>query len=258
MPLVLATVTDVILPLSGSTLVPNMAPDFTLIWAVGLVFAMAQYGMLDSPAAAADEIVNNMSDALFLVGGDGRIARCNRAACELLGVPEAELIARPMRQLFPGALVPRETGPATIPWLVDRHRELSLVRKDGSVVHVLFSAWQLAGAGGERLGSVCVCADISELKKAERELRAARDELETRVQDRTRELSGINERLRREASVRRRSEERLSLLIQTMQEEPCGHRYRRPHHLYQLAARRAARVPRRGATRPPPERVRRR
>ena len=218
-PLLLGTITDVILPLCNSTLLPNLAPDFTLVWAIGLVFAMAQYGMLElSPAAAADEIVHNMSDALFLVNADGKIARGNRAASALLAMPEAELASLHIEQLFPPVKTGTQRNARIEPWLDNRRREVSLVRKDGSAVQVLFSAWQLTGPNGERLGSVCVAADITELKRAERELRAARDELEARVRDRTRELSGINEQLKYEAAVRKRSEEQVRLLIQTMQE----------------------------------------
>ena len=52
-------------------------------------------------------------------------------------------------------------------------------------------------------------ADITDLRAAQQKLRAAHDELEERVEERTAELARANERLKREVLARRRAEEEL-------------------------------------------------
>jgi len=53
-PFALATLTDVVLPQLGAITLPDMAPDFMLVWAVALVVSIGQYRLFGlSPAAAA-------------------------------------------------------------------------------------------------------------------------------------------------------------------------------------------------------------
>jgi PAS domain S-box-containing protein len=211
-PFALATLTDVVLPQVGSSPLPDMAPDFMLVWAIALVFSIGQYRLFElSPAGAADEIVNNMSDALLLVDKTGAVARSNAAASELLGYTVLELRSLRLEQLFPVRLLDTESRKA-------QRQEQLLLRKGGGEVAVLFSRSPLFARDGHELGSVCVATDISELKHAEQRLRVAHDELETRVLERTRELSSINRVLAHQVAERKRSEEQYRLLIETMQE----------------------------------------
>ncbi len=66
-------------------------------------------------------------------------------------------------------------------------------------------------------GAVLTFTDITERKRIEEELEAAREQLEARVSERTRELAEANEALRREAEERIQTEEmRLGLLRQVV------------------------------------------
>lgn len=81
------------------------------------------------------------------------------------------------------------------------------------VLHMLgqSSGQRFAGRPVRVVGTV---QDITERKRAEDELRAARDELELRVRERTAELAQSNEELRAEIARRRRSEEAQSILVE--------------------------------------------
>jgi len=62
---------------------------------------------------------------------------------------------------------------------------------------LFFTAAPIKGADGETLGSIETLWDTTERREAQEALQRAHDELETRVEERTAELSKVNEELRR-------------------------------------------------------------
>jgi signal transduction histidine kinase len=79
---------------------------------------------------------------------------------------------------------------------------------------------------------VALTSEIGERQQAQRDLRAAHDQLEQRVQERTRELFEALERLQDEVNVRESTEEelrRLSLRLMTVQDEERRHIARELH-----------------------------
>ena len=137
-----------------------------------------------------DEIIGQSSAVLFTPE--------DRAA----NVPEQELVSA------------RTTGRA--------EDERWHVRKDGSRFYASGVMTPLKGSSG---GFVKVARDLTEKQKAEEELRQAREELELRVGERTKELDKSNKALKQEVLERTRSEhERVALLrrIVTTQEDERG------------------------------------
>jgi PAS domain S-box-containing protein len=216
-PLVAGSLTDVWLPRSGSHRIPNMAPDFTLIWVVGLVYAIVRYRMLElTPAVAADRVVETMPDALFLLQPEGRIAWANPAAVQLFGHSRVELREMSLGDLF--QLHPTAAAPSGARLLAAGRQDLGGRRQDGGRVDIGLSLAELRGGLGELAGWVAVATDVTSRNQAEAELRRARDTLESRVVERTEELQQVNRRLVDEISVRQRSEEHYRLLIESMHE----------------------------------------
>lgn len=72
------------------------------------------------------------------------------------------------------------------------NEEIEVLHPDGTRVPATFSAAPILNQAGERVAGVVTGQDITALKSVERELRAARDELEQRVQERTRELESLS------------------------------------------------------------------
>ncbi len=73
--------------------------------------------------------------------------------------------------------------------------ELQFVKKNGEIIDVLLSAIAERDANGEIVRSMAVLVDVTERKQAKEALQKAHDELEIRVQERTAELSEVNELL---------------------------------------------------------------
>jgi PAS domain S-box-containing protein len=212
LPLVAGSLTDVELPRAGAFVVPNMAPDFTIIWVFGLVYAIVKYRMLElTPAVAADRVVETMSDALFLVQPDGCIAWANPAAVGLFGYAITELRGQSISHFL-------DEDRGGEPLLRSGRHDLAVRRKDGHRLEIVLSMAEIRGGLAELAGWVCVATDVTARSLAEAELRRAHDTLESRVVERTEELQRLNIRLVSEIGERKRSEDHYRLLIESMHE----------------------------------------
>ena len=177
-PLVLSTTTDVVLPSLGIHAVPNMAPDFTIIWAVGLVLAIAKYGLLEmTPSVAADKIISTMSDSLLLLDEEGKIILANRAARDLLAYGENELKGKGIGLLFPSDLSETQMVPLGAAEDIVGCDYVLRTKKDDEIP-VIFSSSVMRGTAGEAIGTVCVARDITERKRAEEEVKSYSVQLE--------------------------------------------------------------------------------
>ncbi len=205
-PLVLASVTDVVLPRFGIHAVPNIAPAFVLIWVIGLLFVISRYRTLEiTPELAVDHIVSSMADPLLILDAEGSIAFVNRAAERRLGYPQSALEGTSIGELFPVEVRERQLGEIAGKGgagnvdcvLQSRSKERFLVD---------FTISEMRQYGDEVIGTVCVARDITERKRAEEQLRKAHDELEKRVEERTADLTAANQRLQEEIRERKRTQ----------------------------------------------------
>jgi PAS domain S-box-containing protein len=114
-----------------------------------------------------------ISDCVCLLDRDGAVQRCNRAFCELVGVPFAEVIGVSFEELIVPAL-----GEAAMPV-----RDLSRLRT-GAVVQVGFGArWHRVAADPvldelhRPSGAVLIISDVSDERRSEDAIRRSNDEL---------------------------------------------------------------------------------
>lgn len=119
-----------------------------------------------------DSIISNLNEALMVVDPSSHIKRVNRAACDLLGYPEEELLDQPMGKVL--------ASPEGIPFLggevyssmkdtASVHQETFFRAKDGKAIPVLFGSSPIRDADGELRWIVCAGMDITERKLAEEE-----------------------------------------------------------------------------------------
>ncbi len=138
-------------------------------------------------------LIAQASDGIFVAGMDGTHVDVNAAGCEMLGYTREEILALNLRDLMteedlvkaPPRLDRLEKGAAFV-------TERLLKRKDGSLLPVEVSV-KLQPNGL----LLAIVRDITERKHSEEELRKAHDELERRVEERTRELEAASEAYRK-------------------------------------------------------------
>ena len=162
--------------------------------------------------------------AIFTMDTAGLIRTWNMGARQTFGYTEQEAVGQHTAIIF----VPedRATGEPENEMRNARENGRAIderwhMRADGSRLYVSGVMAPLV-RGGKLIGYTKVARDLTSRQQMEQELRAVRERLETRVQERTRELQQANEALRREMGERAQSDEdrvRLLRRLVTAQEE---------------------------------------
>jgi PAS domain S-box-containing protein len=146
----------------------------------------------------------------FAIGyPDGRLGISNRAYCELTGYSLEELqTASWTETLTPPEWIGKEAEALAE---LDRtgkpvRYEKEYVRKDGRRVPVELLVHVVRGESGKAEFYYSFLTDITERRRTDESLRRSRDELELRVQERTRELSAANTILSAQIEERERAQ----------------------------------------------------
>jgi PAS domain S-box-containing protein len=176
--------------------------------------AMASF--LAEPEASFELLVNTSGDAIISTDQKGRVLSWNQAAAWMLGYSEKEALELTLTELFTPdhadyfqaelmKLGQTSSGEVVIRGTAQEKEEFFMKRKDGQTFPVNFSFSARKTTSG--WVTVLVMRDISERKKAEEALMKTYDELEIRVQERTREIEETNRALKLEIAARLLSEE---------------------------------------------------
>ena len=128
--------------------------------------------------------------AYFTVGADGRIARANRRASELLGYSVDSLIGRPVIDLYADTPVGKDKAKIVVRRFQrgeETHdEEMEMRRADGSPVWISLTVRVVRDSQGQPVETRSMVVDITERKRAEEALRMARKDLESSVELQTR------------------------------------------------------------------------
>ncbi len=140
----------------------------------------------------------------------GRIVRINEAECRLLGLPESEILGRPVWEfVIPEERdsvwesVMRTLSGAQPPGRLERN----WCRADGSRLVVEIHSVHLCDGAGQISGVRSFLFDVTRRKQAEEALRKSQESLEKSIRERTAELELTNDFLRRELEERERRED---------------------------------------------------
>jgi PAS domain S-box-containing protein len=182
-----------------------------------------QIFMLQSAEAESNrfrgEVLEQISDIAVAVDLDDRLIYLNQAAESKYGVSASDVLGRKQDDLF------------RIRWLTDDGKaakdkallsegvwrgENAHLLADGSGFYAECTIGTLTDADGNATGYLSVIRDITDRKRSEQELRKAHDELERRVEDRTKELAASNIAFKEEVAIRSRVEKQRGDLLQRL------------------------------------------
>ena len=170
---------------------------------------------LNSADAASNrlrgEILAQVSDAVIAVDNEQRVIFFNNAAERQYGVRSSESLGRELGEIYTRPWPNPEEEAAT--WAALRElgewRGDSIHRtRDGREIHVESRLALLRDSHGAETGMIAAIRDITDRVRQEEELRLWKDELEVRVQERTKELLASQGCLRALATELNRSEQR--------------------------------------------------
>ena len=204
------TSSTILVPRSGSKELRSVGEALS---ATALVLRERETALRQSEEAKA-AVIYTALDSIVIIDEHGRIVDFNPAAEQTFGIPRAEAIGRSLAD----TIVPPEhrkghtaglarylaTGEARV---LGKRLEMEAVRADGSRFPVDLAIVETRVNG--KLLFTGHLRDISDRKRSEQLLRDLNVSLEGRVQERTRELIGANEKLKAEIHGREEAENKI-------------------------------------------------
>jgi len=122
-----------------------------------------------------ENIIQSMREMLIVADADAKIRRLNPSACAELGCSPADLVKRPLRELFVTETLPVD---ADFPLSLAAGAESVMRTRSQGPIPVLCSVAEMRDETGHREGFVCVAWNISRQKDAEQRLLASLREKE--------------------------------------------------------------------------------
>jgi two-component system sensor histidine kinase UhpB len=143
--------------------------------------------------------VESADDAIISKTLEGIVTSWNASAERMFGYTAQEMIGQPILRLIPADRKREEDHILARLRAGERveHFETIRVRKDGQPLEVSLTISPVRDSRGAIIGASKIARDITERRKLEDALRRSHDELEQRVQERTRDLISANRALRR-------------------------------------------------------------
>ncbi len=134
-------------------------------------------------------------DPLVTISPDGKITDVNAAAEAVTGCDRASLIGTDFSDYFTEPGKARAGYQEVFRTGSVRDYPLEIRHRDGHVVSVVYNASVYRDEEGRVVGVFAAARDITELKRAEEELRKLNEQLEERVAERTAQLEASNKEL---------------------------------------------------------------
>ncbi|MEN6624381.1 MAG: PAS domain S-box protein [Smithella sp.] len=194
---------------STSRIYTNRQGELSIIITDLTAFKEQDAALQESEQRLAD-IIDFLPDAIFAIDLSGSVIAWNRAMEELTGVKRKDILGKDNYEYamtFYGKKIPALIDQALGYVAVDE-KNFDFVRREGDILIAqgdinlkgkTLTLWRkiapLRDSHGNIVGAIESFHDISELKKMEKTLQKAYDELEIRVKERTSQLEAVNSEL---------------------------------------------------------------
>ncbi|MFZ5450543.1 MAG: PAS domain S-box protein [Thermodesulfobacteriota bacterium] len=156
-----------------------------------------------------ENVLENSPDAIGIVDKHGRLLKWNKLAEKLFGYSFKEIKEKKIFEFYEDQQELDNMLNLLRNNKVVKEHEIRMRRKNGEVVVFSLSISMLKDSANHMIGSVGVARDMTEKREAEKELRKYRQHLEEMVDKRTLQLLTANDRLQKEISERKSTEEAL-------------------------------------------------
>jgi len=143
----------------------------------------------------ARNLIEASLDPLVTISSEGKIMDVNKATEVITGIPRENLIGTDFSDYFTEPENARKGYQKVFSDGFVRDYQLSILNISGNTIDVLYNATVYRDENGQIMGVFAAARDISQIKKAEEEIRQLNAQLEQRVIERTRELEAANKEL---------------------------------------------------------------
>ena len=185
----------VLIPLAGSiiyTFLPSSVESLDLtpiaFTITGVLVASAVFGykLLDLGPIARNVLFEGMRDVMVALDRGNRVVDVNPVARDLIGLPESEIVGRPVEEVFegwPGLLEHLGPDPASVQSEVE-------TTQDGVRRYYDLRVWPLLGHSGRPLGRLVDLHDMTALRLTQEELRRVNEALDGYAHNVSHDLKG--------------------------------------------------------------------
>ncbi len=161
-----------------------------MLSSVIFAWGIFDYQLMNIVPVAREVVLASMPDAVIVLDARNMIVDLNGAARQLIGADASRLIGQPVEAAL-------SAWPGLLSWIESQrlHDEIE-IQVDGHKRYYDARLSPLQSGQGERAGWVIVLRDITERKKAERELAEAKEAAEAASRAKSTFLANISHELR--------------------------------------------------------------
>jgi len=205
---------------------PILDQDSNLASAVHIITDITERKRVEEALRESEEryqnLYNNAPDMYFTVSPNGIVKSVNQFGADYLGYSKEELIGGPVWTIvYKDDLgsVQKQVAEIFNQKLQKSELEFRKIRKDGSILWVHERTNLVLDENDNPIELWIICRDVTKRKKAEEALQRAHDELGKRVEERTAELSKVNEELKNKTINLKEANTALKVLLNKRQED---------------------------------------
>jgi PAS domain S-box-containing protein/putative nucleotidyltransferase with HDIG domain len=149
-----------------------------------IAWSMFRFRIFEIVPIGRDKVFEDMVDPVVIIDNHDIVLDVNRSMLKLLAKDAADVIGHSAKIIFDEFPIP-----------IKLYSQVSYARAEttfefrGKVVYYEMTIWPLMNSRKQITGRVYISHDITDLKKLERDLRELNQELENRVQERTKDLA---------------------------------------------------------------------